>query len=134
MGTLHSALITSRGQLETAFREIAKLPYGYMLKASERTRTDDQNRMLWPLLACFEKQGAQIRGQTFQDHQWKSIFLEGLGHEQEFLPSLDGSRWFAAGLRSSQLGVKEFSDLLELIQAEAAQRGVDLSGKVAAHD
>jgi hypothetical protein len=126
MATLHSSLITSRDQLETAFREIAKLPYGYVLKASERTRTDDQNRMLWPLLACFERQGATIRGQTFTDHQWKSIFLEGLGHEQEFLPSLDGSRWFAAGLRSSKLGVKEFSDLLELIQAEAATRGVEL--------
>jgi hypothetical protein len=132
MATLHSKLITSRGELETAFRVISKLPYGYMLKATERTRTDDQNRMLWPLLACFEKQGATIRGQTFRDHQWKSIFLEGLGHEQEFLPSLDGSRWFAAGLRSSQLGVKEFSDLLELIQSEAAARSVNIDSRTEA--
>lgn len=125
MATLHSAWITSRGELETAFREIAKLPYGYMLKASERTRTDEQNRLLWPCLKAFEDQ-ATIRGQTFRDHQWKSILMEALGHEQEILPSLDGSRWFAAGLRSSQLGVKEFSDLIELINAEAAERGVIL--------
>ncbi len=126
MAVLHSSWITSRGQLETAFRAVAKLPYPYTLKVSERTRTDEQNRLMWPLLACFEKQGAMIRGQTFRDHQWKSIFLEGLGHEQEFLPSLDGSRWFAAGLRSSTLGVKEFSDLIELIHSEAAARGVEL--------
>lgn len=134
MAVLHSALITSRGQLETAFREIAKLPYGYMLKASETTRTDEQNRMLWPLLACFEKQRATILGREFKDFQWKSIFMEDLGHQQEVLPSLDGSRWFPAGLRSSHLGVREFSDLLELIQADAAERGVDLSGKVKAYD
>jgi hypothetical protein len=91
---------------------------------SHPTRTDLQNKMMWPLLAEFEKQGATIKGQTFRDHQWKSVFLEALGHEQEFLPSLDGSRWFAAGLRSSTLGKKEFSDLIEMILAEAAHRGV----------
>jgi len=126
MAVLHSSWITSRGQLETAFKAIAKLPYGYMLKVSERTRTDEQNDALWPRLRCFEKQGAVIKGQTFTDHQWKAIFLEALGHEQEFLPSLDGSRWFAAGLKSSTLGVREFSDLLEKINAEAAERGVEL--------
>lgn len=125
MATLHSALITSRAQLETAFRTISKLPYGYWLTAQEPTRTLEQNAMLWPLLGKFEDQ-AMIRGQKWRDHQWKSIFLEALGHEQEMLPSLDGSRWFSAGLRSSKLGVREFSDLLELIQAEAAGRGVDL--------
>lgn len=52
--------------------------------------------------------------------------MEALGHEQEFLPSLDGSRWFPAGLRTSKLGVREFSDLIELINSEAAVRGVDL--------
>lgn len=124
MAVLHSSLITSRAQLETAFREIAKFPYGYMLRVSDPTRTDLQNKMMWPMLAEFEKQGATINGQTFRDHQWKSVFLEALGHEQEFLPSLDGSRWFAAGLRSSTLGTKEFSDLIDMILAEAAQRGV----------
>lgn len=124
MAILHSSLITTRAQLETAFREIAKFPYGYMLKVSNPTRTDLQNKMMWPLLAEFEKQGATINGKEHRDHQWKSIFLEALGHEQEFLPSLDGSRWFAAGLRSSTLGTKEFSDLIEMILAEAAERGV----------
>lgn len=120
-----SRLITSRAQLEAAFREIAQYPYGYILEARDPTRTDDQNRLLWPLLGCFEHQ-ANINGQAFKDHQWKSIFMEALGHEQEILPSLDGSRWFAAGLRTSKLGVREFSDLIERINAEAAERGVDL--------
>lgn len=118
--------VTSRGQLESAFRYAAGLNfYPFVVEVRDVTRTDDQNKMLWPLLARFEDQ-ATIRGQTFKDHQWKSIFLEALGHEQEMLPSLDGSRWFAAGLRSSKLGVRSFSDLLELIQAEAATRGVNL--------
>jgi len=123
----YSALITSRGQLETAFRAISKLAYGYILTARAPNRTDEQNRMMWPILACFEKQ-ADINGRKLKDHQWKSVFLEALGHEQDMLPSLDGSRWFAAGLRSSKLTKAQFSELLELMLAEAAQRGVDLKG------
>lgn len=125
MAVLHSALITSRGQLETAFREIAKMPYPYTLKAAQRTRTDEQNRLLWPLLKCFADQ-AKLSGKTLRDDQWKSVFLQALGYPQDMLPTLDGKTWFAAGLRSSTLGVKEFSDLIELINSEAAQRGVEL--------
>jgi len=125
MAVLHSSWITSRGQLETAFRAIAKLPYPYTLKVSERTRTDEQNRLLWPLLKCFEQQ-ATLSGKTLRDDQWKSVFLQALGHPQDMLPTLDAKTWFAAGLRSSTLGVKEFSDLIALIEAEAAARGVEL--------
>lgn len=123
-----SRLITTRAELETAFREIARMPYGYMLEVRDPTRTDEQNKLLWPLLGCFEQQ-AMVKGQHWKDHQWKSMFMEALGHEQEILPSLDGSRWFAAGLRTSKLGVREFSDLIERIHAEAAERGVDLEHK-----
>jgi hypothetical protein len=125
--THYSARITSRGQLETAFRAVSKLPYGYILTARTPTRSDKQNRMMWPILACFEQQ-AEINGRKLKDHQWKAVFLEALGHEQDMLPSLDGSRWFAAGLRSSRLTEAQFSALLELMLAEAAQRGVDLKG------
>jgi len=128
MATLRSSLITSRAELETAFREIAQYPYGYMLIAREPTRTDEQNRLMWPCLKEFERHG-EIQGRKFKDFQWKSIMMEALGHEQEILPSLDGSRWFPAGLRTSKLGKREFSDLIELINAEAAQRGIDLKQK-----
>jgi len=128
MATLRSSLITSRAELETAFREIAQYPYGYMLIAREPTRTDEQNRLMWPCLKEFERQG-EIQGRTFKDFQWKSIFMEALGHEQEILPSLDGSRWFPAGLRTSKLSKRQFSDLIELMNAEAAERGITLSMK-----
>lgn len=129
MAKLHSTVINNRDQLVIAFKLISALPFGYVLEARDRTRTDDQNRLLWPMLKCFEEQ-ANIGGRTFKDYQWKSIFMEALGHEQEILPSLDGSRWFPAGLRTSKLGVREFSDLVTLLQAEAAERGVELGEKV----
>lgn len=125
MAKLHSTVIQNRDQLVIAFKLISALPFGYVLEARDRTRTDDQNRLLWPMLKCFEEQ-ANIQGRTFKDYQWKSILMEALGHEQEILPSLDGSRWFPAGLRTSKLGVREFSDLIELLNAEAAERGVEL--------
>lgn len=125
MAKLHSTVITNRDQLVIAFKLISALPFGYVLEARDRTRTDNQNRLLWPMLKCFEEQ-ANIGGRTFKDYQWKSIAMEALGHEQEILPSLDGSRWFPAGLRTSKLGVREFSDLIELLNAEAAERGVNI--------
>jgi len=125
MAVLHSSWITSRGQLETAFKAIAKLPYGYTLKALERTRTDEQNRLMWVWLDAFAN-NASIGDRKFSSAQWKAILMEALGHEQEILPSLDGRRWFPAGLKTSRLGVKDFSDLLALIEAEAAHRGIIL--------
>ena len=119
--------ITSRGQLVSAFQYAGQQAFPFLVEIRDPTRTDEQNRMMWPILKAFAEQ-ADIQGRKLRDHQWKAVFLEALGHEQDMLPSLDGSRWFAAGLRSSKLSKAQFSELLELMLAEAAQRNVDLKG------
>ena len=115
--------ITSRGQLITAFKYAGEQDFPFMVEVRDVTRTDDQNRMMWPILKAFEDQ-ATLCGKKLTKEQWKSVFLQALGHSQDMLPTLDESTWFAAGLRSSRLTKTEFSQLIELLHAEAAQRGV----------
>lgn len=118
--------VTSRGQLESAFRYAAGLNfYPFVVEVRDVTRTDEQNRMMWPMLAAFSQQ-AKLAGRTLTKEQWKAVMLQALGHPQDMLPTLDESTWFAAGLRSSKLTKPEFSQLIELIQAEAALRGVEV--------
>ena len=106
--------ITSRAQLETVFRHIAKLAYPYVVEWRDVRRTDEQNNLMWPLLQCFAVQ-TELNGKRLTKEQWKCVFMHALGHEVEVLPTLDGKSWFPAGFRSSRLSKSEFSDLLELI-------------------
>lgn len=117
--------ITSRGQLETAFKHVARFAYPFVLEWRDVKRTDEQNRLLWPLLQCFADQ-VTINGQRLAKEQWKTVFMHALGHQVEVLPTLDGKSWFPAGLRSSKLSKSEFSMLIELIYSEAASRNVNL--------
>ena len=117
--------ITSRGQLITAFKHANKQAFPFVVEVRDVTRTDEQNRLMWPMLTAFSEQ-AKLSGRTLIKDQWKAVFLQALGHPQDMLPTLDENTWFAAGLRSSKLTKPEFSALIDLIQAEAAQRGVKL--------
>ena len=117
--------ITSRGQLVSAFQYAGQQAFPYVIEIRDPTRTDEQNRMMWPILKAFSEQ-AELAGRKLTDHQWKSVFLQALGYPQDMLPTLDGSTWFSAGLRSSRLTKSEFSQLIDLMQAEAAQRGVKI--------
>jgi hypothetical protein len=117
--------VTSEGQRSSAIRAIHERPLGsgFIVEVRERTRSLDQNALLWALLTAFERQ-ATLNGQRLRADQWKAIMMHALNHPVDMLPTLDGKSWFAAGLRSSKLTLGEMSELLELVQSEAAQRGV----------
>lgn len=116
--------ITSRGQLITAFKHADAQAFPFIVEVRDVTRTDDQNRMLWPILKAFSEK-VEIRGQRLAPDQFKCVLMHAWGQEVETLPTLDGKSWFPVGFRSSKLTKPEFSDFLSFIQAEAAQRGVE---------
>ena len=96
---------------------------GFNVTATRRTRTHEQNDLLWDLLTAFEEQG-EIDGRRFSKEAWKVIFMNALGHPSVTLPTLDGKSLFAEGYRSSKLSIGQMSQLIEFIQAEGAERGV----------
>lgn len=106
----------------TAHRWIDKAPVGWILRLGAPTRSDEQNRKLWPMLEDIRQQVPGMDG--FSRDDIKLRFLNALGVEMRFLPELEGQGLFPVGLRSSTLTKDQFSGLLELIYEYGARNGV----------
>ena len=87
----------------------------------EPTRTLEQNSALWPLLAAISEQ-VDWYGQRLTPEEWKDVFSAAL-KKQKVVPGLDGG-FVVVGASTSKMGKREFSDLLELIFAFGAEKGV----------
>jgi hypothetical protein len=90
-------------------------------------RTNDQNSKMWAMLTDITRQRKQINGQEFKPEQWKCIFMEALGHEQDILPKLDGSDFFVSEQSTSKLSVEQMSALIEFMFAWGAENNVEWS-------
>ena len=55
---------------------------------------------------------------------WKLLFLDALKREVRMVPNLDGNGFVSLGRSSSDLSKEEMGDLMELISAFGANRGV----------
>lgn len=113
------AMIKARAWLERA----AKL--GWRVEFKEPKRSDAQNDRMWEMLDRVSKR-MDINGRKLTTEQWKCIFMKAMGKEAEFLPTLDGSSFFPTGFRSSDLGIREMSDLQTFMEAWCAEKGVDI--------
>ena len=98
---------------------------GWRVEFKEPKRSDPQNDRMWAMLGDISKQ-AQINGKGYAPDQWKCIFLNQMGKEVEFLPTLSGESFFPTGMRSSDLSVREMSDLQTFMEVWAAENGIEL--------
>lgn len=121
-----SLTISSEAQREKAARWIARVPLGWRVEFREPKRSLEQNSRFWAMLSDVARQG-RINGQKFDAEQWKVIFLKAIGRDSAFLPTLDGTSFFPAGFRSSDLSVREMADLQTFIEAWAAESGIIFS-------
>jgi hypothetical protein len=107
---------------DKAKRLIDDTPSGYVVEIREPTRTDDQNRKLWPMLEDIRQQVPGMEEYSRDDIKLR--FLNALGMEMRFLPALEGNGLFPVGLRSSSLTKDQFSALIELLYMFGAKHGV----------
>ncbi len=107
---------------------LARAPEGYEMVLRAPTRTLDQNKMLWSLLAAVAD--AEPMGRKHTPDEWKAIFMQACGWEQAFLPGLSGG-FFPVGFRSSRLTKAQMADLITFILSWAAEQGIDLEGRYA---
>lgn len=99
----------------------------HVMRIGEETRSQEQNRLMWPLIADMR---AQIPGMdTYNADDTKLRFLHQLGSELRFLPDLEETGMFPVGQRSSTLSKTQFSALIELMFAWGARHGVQWSRK-----
>jgi hypothetical protein len=114
-------IILNESNRRFAIGAVMHRPDGHILTLSEPTRTLDQNAKLWPMLADVSRQ-VNWYGQKLTADEWKDVFSASL-KGQKAVPGIDGG-FVICGHRTSTMGKKLFSDLVELIYAFGAQHGV----------
>ena len=92
-----------------------------LVKISEVKRTDEQNAKMWAMLSDISR--AMPDGKRKSPEAWKGIAMHTLGHEVQFETDFN-DRVFPIGLSSRRLTVKQMSDLIELLYAYGAEKGV----------
>ena len=97
-------------------------PAGYVVEIKEKTRSLEQNSMLWALLTDVSRQ-VDWYGRKLSPENWKNVFSAAL-KKQDVVPNIDGDGFVVLGQSTSKMGKKEFGDMIELIQSFGAQRGV----------
>lgn len=123
----HTIKLTGPSQREYACQCVKRAPDGYVVVIKQETRTEAQNRLMWPLIKDMRD---QIEGlDAFTPNQTKLRFLNALDKEMQFLPELEGAGMFAVGQRSSTLNKAQFTDLIELMFMHGAKYDVRWSHK-----
>ena len=122
-------VITLRNEADRAkvLGWLQRCAYGFRIEVKEPKRSDEQNDRMWAMLTEISGQ-ATINGKKFAPDAWKCIFMKAMGKEAQFLPTLDGNSFFPTGFRSSDLTVREMSDLQTFIEAWAAEQLITLKG------
>jgi hypothetical protein len=108
---------------------VADAPEGYSVTVQPPARTKDQNARLWATLTDVADQ-VEWHGQRLSPAEFKDIFTAAL-KRQKVVPGMDGG-FVVLGSSTSRMSKAEMSDLLELINAFAAERGIVLHDEVAA--
>jgi len=85
-------------------------------------RSIEQNDLMWALLTDVASQ-VEWFGEKLSPEDWKDIFTASL-RKARVVPGIDPGTVVALGLRTSKLRKDEFSQLISLIDAFAAERGV----------
>lgn len=111
---------------QRAIAAIMQAPFGYIAAIGEETRTDEQNRKMWPMIKDMREQ-IEAMGR-FTPNDTKLRLLNALGTEMRFLPELDGAGMFPVGQSSSTLTKTQFSLLIEVMLGHGAKHGVVWSG------
>lgn len=107
---------------QMAIQAIRNAPDGWIVEVKERTRSIDQNSLLWALLTDVSRQ-VEWYGRKLDPEDWKHVFSSAL-RKQDVVPNIEGNGFVVLGQSTSKMGKREFSDLVELIYSFGAERNV----------
>ena len=107
-----------------ALQAVQDAPEGYCVEVKEKTRTLEQNSKMWPMLGDVARQ-VDWYGQKLTSKEWKDVFSAVL-KKQKVVPGIEGG-FVVLGTRTSKMPKSEMSELIELMYAFGAERGVQWS-------
>lgn len=102
-------------------------PEGSVAEFKDATRTLEQNAKMWPMLEDISGQVEWYKNWMSQD-EWKDFF-SAIILKQRVVPNMDGTGFIAVGGRTSTMGKKVFSEMIELMYAFGAEHDVIWSEK-----
>lgn len=112
-----------------AVEAVRSAPAGWVVEIKPKTRSLEQNARLWALLSEVSRQ-VVWHGRRLTSDEWKDVFTAAL-RKQEVVPGIDGG-FVVMGQRTSHMSVRELGDLMTLIEAFGAERGVKFAEPAAA--
>lgn len=95
------------------------------LRIKPETRSTEQNAKMWAMLGDVSKQ-VDWHGKKLAPEDWKHVFSAAIT-KQAVVPNLDGTGFVVLGQSTSAMTKGELSELIELISAFGAERGVEWS-------
>lgn len=130
--TLHNrqqAWALIKAQLFPALSSVLQGGKVWVLSLVPETRTQAQNRLMWPLLECFAKQLQwPINGQMvhMEPEDWKDVLTAAFrGESVRLAMGLNGGV-VMLGQRTSKFSKAEFAEWIDFLYATAADRSVHL--------
>lgn len=120
-------VINGRADRERAVIWISKAKPGIRIEFKEPKRSLPQNDRFWAMLTDVATQH-RINGRRYSTNDFKVMFLtayaEETGMEIRHLPALHRAGMIPSGRSSSDLSVKEMSELIEWILAWGTENGI----------
>jgi hypothetical protein len=123
---MQTVILRGQPQRNLAKQFIDKAPENSVVKISPLTRSSEQNNKMWGLIE--DVMNAMPEGRQHTKEVWKAIFMNALGHETAFAMGIN-NEIFPIGFKSSQLSVRQMSDLIEMIYSYGAKHNVKWSEK-----
>ena len=124
-----TVILHSQSQRDFAKRLIDKAPPSAVLNIRPARRTKEQSDRMWAMLSDISR--AKPEGRIHTPQVWKCIFLNMLGHEMEYIEGLNGEV-FPLGFHSSELSVKQMTDLIETLFWYGATHGLEWGDEIKA--
>lgn len=122
----------ANGALRTLWTELKPLllaGHRYLLTVAEETRSGAQNNLLHALLGQIAER-IEWAGKRRDPETWKRLltaaWLRARGESVEVLPAIDGHGIDVVFRRTSKLTRAECTELIDFIDAWAAQQGIAL--------
>jgi hypothetical protein len=110
---------------ETAAKWCANAPDGTRFEIKAPRRSLNQNDLLWLRLTEISLL-VEWYGVYLSPEDWKDVFTASL-RKARVVPGIDPGTYVPLGMRTSDMTKDEMTNLLELISAFAAERGVELT-------
>ena len=101
--------------------QAADLTKPKVVTIKDEKRSDITNRKMWAMLRDVANQ-VEWYGQKLSDEDWKHVFSASV-EKQRAVPGLDGG-FVVMGISTRKQSAKWFSDLIEVMHAFGAERGV----------